>query len=587
MGNEEYITEINGKFSIDRIFNEKRYNFGMFNSYEEALDRIDYLEDEGWPISVDDAEEGTLIDSSGAMLNNIEKINDKFAVFKFINNEKIVFGEFDTIEEANEIKQNLIDNAWESMEPNDRSKYGKYIRKSNNKFVVSRIYKGENHVFGYFNTFDEALECREKLVATNWGDLNIPHEMRCGKYISFNGKMYFLSKVLDDGTLNVYGFFNELDDAIKQREWLMANNWSKLEVPDDSRRHIHKKGDKFLIYKRLKDDLEYFGTYDTLDEAKHARNKLVENDWVIGESHDIEKISDHVYFDGEFYTIENEFDGERRIYGIYKNKNQAIADEKSFIRYDWDSVYAVPTDEYPYGENIVPFDYIFILEGIKNGVKEELGRYYSFRDIVLAKNEIFGSNDDKSDRLIFSVKIGKSYKNRGWAIIRDSTYDLIPKLPYEDECDIIVDGIPTTARLNLLPRLFYNKTDVVVNHLEDLAKTNPEGRIDVQLLLNKVDPFESSKNDINDLNSELVSLKKENSKLVTDINELKEILTYIDKENSDYIKRFNDLNKIFKEFEDIDLSVDELNSISNAALRIKIFDMVTQFKSLKENMDNY
>ena len=346
---EEYITEIDGKFSIDRIFNEKRYNFGMFDSYEEALARIDYLEDEGWPISVDDAEDGALIESSGVMLNNIEKIDDKFIVFKFINNEKIVFGEFDSIDEAKEIKQNLIDNAWESMEPNDRSKYGKYIRKSNNKFVVSRIYKGATHNFGYFNTFDEALECREKLVATNWGDLNIPHEMRCGKYISFNGKMYFLSKVLDDGTLNVYGFFNELDDAIKQRDWLIENDWSRLEVPDDSKRHIHKQGNEYLIYKRLKDDMEYFGTYPTLEEAKHARNKLIENDWVIDEEVNIEKITDFVYFDGEFYTIENEFEGQRRIYGVYKNKNQAIKVEESLINSEWDAVYTVPTEEYPYG----------------------------------------------------------------------------------------------------------------------------------------------------------------------------------------------------------------------------------------------
>ena len=97
----------------------------------------------------------------------------------------------------------------------------------------------------------------------------------------------------------------------------------------------------------------------------------------------------------------------------------------------------------------MPFDYIFYLEEFNNGIRTKIGSYYSFNDVVEARIEKFGSYEEK-DRLIFSVKIGKSYKNRGWAIIRDSTYDLIPKLPYEDNCDIIVDGIPTTAKLNLL-----------------------------------------------------------------------------------------------------------------------------------------
>ena len=584
MGYDEYISERRGKFSVDRIFNDKKYNFGVFNTYEEALDKVDYLEEEGWPISINNDEDEAVIDKFGRKLNNIEKNSNKFTVFKFINNEKVIFGEFDSLDEAKQIRDNLIDNAWESMEPNDRSKYGKYIQKKNNKFVVSRIYEGVNHTFGYFNTFDEALNCREELVATNWGDLNIPHEMRCGKYISYNGIMYFVSKVLDDGTLHVYGFFNDLESAKKQRDWLVANNWSKLEVPDDSKRHIHKKGDKFLIYKRLKDDLEYFGTYSSLEEAKYMRNKLIENDWSLEDENSVEKISEFIYFDGEFYTIEKNVEGQRRIYGVYKNKNQAISDEKGLINYDWDGIYAIPTKEYPYGENIVPFDYIFILEESDDGDQKEIGRYYSFKDAVIARDELFGKNDTK-DKLTFSVKIGKSYKNRGWSIIRDTTYDLIPKLPYEDECDIIVDGIPTTAKLNLLPRIFYSPTDEVVNHLEELANTDPDGRIDVQLLLNKENPADDSKNKIKNLNGEIEVLNKEISNLNNDIKELKEILEYMDDENKIYLKKFDDLNKIMEELDSVDVTLDELSTISNTVLRIKLFDILDQIKSLN-NLKN-
>ena len=336
----------------------------------------------------------------------------------------------------------------------------------------------------------------------------------------------------------------------------------------------------------MHDDLEYFGTFSTLEEAKRERNRLVENDWVVDEDSDIEKISDFVYFDGEFYTIEKEVDGQNRIYGVFKTKKQALDDEKSLINYDWDGQYAIPTKEYPYGENIVPFDYVFILEEFEGGIRREIGRYYSFKDAVVARNEKFGKSTHNLDKLVFSVKIGKSYKNRGWSIIRDTTYDLIPKLPYEDNCDIIVDGIPTTAKLNLLPRIFYTKTDEVVNHLEDLAKTNPDGRIDVQFLLNKDTPLLDSKNKIVDLNNTINQLNNKIDSLEKDIIELKDILEYMDEENNEYIKAFNDLNKAIDKIYDINIFPEELDSISNLSLKLKIFEMLDQIKSLKDSVKN-
>jgi len=585
MGSDDYISEVDGKFSIDRIFNDKRYNFGVFDTYEEALKHLDYLEEEGWPISKDVINKENIFDSMGLSLNNIEEIDGKFVVFKFINGEKVIFGEFDSIDEAKQIRNNLIDNAWESTEPNTRSKYGKYILKDNkrNRFQVKRTYKGVPHSFGFFKTLDEAIKCREDLVSKNWGDLNITLQMRPGKYISYNGIMYTVQKMID-GSINVYGFFNNLEDAIEKRDWLVANNWSKLEVPDDSRRHIHKKGDKYLVYKRLHDDIEYFGTFSSLEEAKKERNRLIENDWNIDGESNIEKISDFIYFDSEFYTIENEIEGQKRIYGVYKNKKQAILDERSLINYDWDGPYAIPTEEYPYGENIIPFDYIFILEGFEDGVRKELGRYFSFKEAVIARDEKFGKPANNLDKLVFSVKIGKSFKNRGWSIIRDTTYDLIPKLPYEDDCDIIVDGIATTGKLNLLPRIFYTKTDNVVSHLEELAKVNPDGRIDVELLLNKDNPLQDSKEAISNLNNEIDRLNKEVSTLNNDLRELQEILEYMDKENNQFLNLFEDVDNIINRMDEF--SDNELKIISNLSIQRKLHDLNKMIKYLKERLKN-
>ena len=45
MENEKYISKKNGKFSIDRIFNDKSYNFGVFNNYDDALNLRESLEE--------------------------------------------------------------------------------------------------------------------------------------------------------------------------------------------------------------------------------------------------------------------------------------------------------------------------------------------------------------------------------------------------------------------------------------------------------------------------------------------------------------------------------------------------------------
>ena len=189
------------------------------------------------------------------------------------------------------------------------------------------------------------------------------------------------------------------------------------------------------------------------------------------------------------------------------------------------------------------------------------------------------------DKLIFSVKVGKSYKNRGWSLIRDSTYDLVSKLPYEDNCDIVVDGIPTTGKLNLLPRIFYDKTDNVVQHLEKLANINPNDRINVELLLNKQAQV-TSENEFELSYNEIFNLKKKKVELMDSVKELKEILVYMDNENKMFIEKFDKVNKLLTDLDSVDISYDELSTISNSDLRMKIFDMMDIIKSLKEDFNH-
>lgn len=55
---------------------------------------------------------------------------------------------------------------------------------------------------------------------------------------------------------------------------------------------------------------------------------------------------------------------------------------------------------------------------------------------------------DDISKKVFRVPITlkQDKQHQGWVVPRSTTYDLIPKLSYEEGCDVIIDGIP--AKLN-------------------------------------------------------------------------------------------------------------------------------------------
>ena len=131
--------------------------------------------------------------------------------------------------------------------------------------------------------------------------------------------------------------------------------------------------------------------------------------------------------------------------------------------------------------------------------------------------------------LEFSVKFNeKSITSKGWSIKREFTYDLIPKLPYETECDIVLDGVKAKARLNIQPRLFYrsNQTELV-NHIKELNNKNKHDRIKIEMLLNKT----GDSNNIEDLFTEYNQLKYNNRVKNFEIEKLNEQINFLKEDN--------------------------------------------------------
>ena len=212
------------------------------------------------------------------------------------------------------------------------------------------------------------------------------------------------------------------------------------------------------------------------------------------------------------------------------------------------------------------------------------------------------------DELNVSVKVGKSYKNRGWALNRASTYELIPILPYEKECDIIVDGIPAKAHFNILPRIFYKNTEKeLMNHLKNLSE-NSVDRVELKLLLNKsnVMPMGSSSHNYYETRiKELEDRLKINEKLLNDIKDenlslLNELNNYKSKFYDNYLQESNSnthdkhehdkINRLNQEIyylkqEKMELEIEFAKLLKKWNSEKKSRELVKEFKSKLNELD--
>ncbi|MBE6511565.1 MAG: hypothetical protein E7Z75_00230 [Methanobrevibacter olleyae] len=97
------------------------------------------------------------------------------------------------------------------------------------------------------------------------------------------------------------------------------------------------------------------------------------------------------------------------------------------------------------------------------------------------------SNSPQSDQetSIFTlVKVGKSYKSKGWALPRRDISKIIPVEKYEGNCHIEIDGIVAPAIFRVNPRLFY-RSNVLSKHLEKLNKSEPNSKVALEIKLNE------------------------------------------------------------------------------------------------------
>ena len=181
----------------------------------------------------------------------------------------------------------------------------------------------------------------------------------------------------------------------------------------------------------------------------------------------------------------------------------------------------------------------FVVHRIIENVDYCFGKYSTIEEAIDKKRQLdkegwpidmetYEKNKIKEPHLDLSFKVGTSYKHKFMVLTRHETEDLIPRLPYETECDIIFDGIKAKIKLNVLLRLIITKgNEELISHLKELSEENPKQRVNVSFLLNKVEDNPLSINfqekismlekQLEDANEEILLLKEKCNNLENNV----------------------------------------------------------------------
>lgn len=527
---EEDIYEENGQFVIKKEIKGKLITFGTFDNLDEAIEERDELEEYGWPYRPEE-------DSIKEIEKYIFEEEGRFFISKRILDKEIRFGNFNSLDATKSLKRKLIENAWNLNFQSRPPKYGKYINKTaNKKFSIAKEFNGEIKRFGYYSSLNEALMIRDDLVSSNWKmgeetilynlgieevDFNIgkvgrryavykwddsictiygiyrtlraakkiknrliskkkndfeyldKHREKDTKFIYRVNEYYRVSKSIN-GELKNFGHYNTLDEAISVRDELIRNNWddSFLGLKRVTRsatsynRHIHKTSRGYDVVNRINGELINFGSFETLDEAISYRDELEENNWeveVVSDDSIEEKYDEFIFVRNDSrYYLKNEIDGETRIFGIFDNPLDAIAARLDCIRNNWKLNYVLEED-YEKNPNM----------NVSFGLLEN-------EELEETEDDFTQSTEESIE---FPVTVGKSFKNRGWAVKRDHLIRFVPKIPYEKECVFLVNGRPVTGKINIHTRLFYFQDELLSDYLEKLYEIDPkiQTRVDLKL----------------------------------------------------------------------------------------------------------
>ena len=217
----------------------------------------------------------------------------------------------------------------------------KFIKKNGNKFEIYKTINGVRKFYGSFDYLFDAQNRRNELIDDNWGystdELPAPgRKSKHGKYIICHNGFYKICKFID-GQQRYIGKFDSVEDAKECREFLIKNHWDLSLLPeemlDDRRVHnIRHIRSRYLVFDK---DKNYRDSFDTYEEAREYLDYLIENNWDDYEELEEEKIDEFVYLINGKYVVRNEIDGEQKVFGEFDTMDEALKYRIECMRKAW------------------------------------------------------------------------------------------------------------------------------------------------------------------------------------------------------------------------------------------------------------
>lgn len=163
--------------------------------------------------------------------------------------------------------------------PKQNTTHIPYIRQNNNKYTIQKNINGKTHYYGTYKTLAEAVEKRDQLKQNGWKQTNKPTSTEM-KYISKHPQGGYILQKSINGQLKYYGKYKTLEEAQKQKQYHIQTGWTqKPQYKPNKNKYITTSGKKYKITKNINGKQVYYGTYNTITEARQKRDRLEKTQW--------------------------------------------------------------------------------------------------------------------------------------------------------------------------------------------------------------------------------------------------------------------------------------------------------------------
>ena len=140
--------------------------YGAYDTLEEAIERIKYLEKNDWDKSLMQRHKP----------ENISRFNGKYRLIKRIDGQAKYYGTFDSYEEAVNVRDKYDKEGWPTIptktktrRPFDKSmRYIHKVKDNPVKYQITKLVNGRFKYFGTFNSLEDAQEERDLLIEWGW-----------------------------------------------------------------------------------------------------------------------------------------------------------------------------------------------------------------------------------------------------------------------------------------------------------------------------------------------------------------------------------------------------------------------------------